>query len=379
MKPLTLALTGLEQEDITDFRRVFGKLRSQLEADWRLVDGPDADLTVIDIDSIYGHMDWLKLTGSGMRTAVYTSAQYAKESDLVLFKPIKADNLAEILNAAAAERDAAGSEADAGTAAAAHADTAPAAAASGAPPAPVDPEPEAKPAPQENGSAPASPRVATAGPREVPAVNRARAEEHSEEAEDLTPPPIESARPETVRAWLLAGPPERSVRLPATDEAWIVDADREAYYGPAKLKALGDALDKPIESLKDVNVSELEKARKGTAQPLSRLRWYAGLTSSPGKLNPALAAAGSYKLTRWPQIEREFPRHFRIATAMMKQAGSVAELAAASGAPEADVADFINASHAIGIVESPGVAYDTMAPAAQTGGVMSRLRSSLGR
>ena len=103
MKPLTLALAGLEDEDVTDFRRVFGKLRGQLEADWRLTDDHDADLTVVDIDSIHGHMDWLRLTGSGTRTAVYTSAQYAKEADLSLFKPLAAENLADILNAVAAE------------------------------------------------------------------------------------------------------------------------------------------------------------------------------------------------------------------------------------------------------------------------------------
>ncbi|MGB8633848.1 MAG: hypothetical protein WCD66_09620 [Rhodanobacteraceae bacterium] len=378
MKPLTLALTGLEQEDITDFRRVFGKLRSQLEADWRLVDGPDADLTVIDIDSIYGHMDWLKLTGSGMRTAVYTSAQYAKESDLVLFKPLKAENLAEILNAAATERAGGELESAASAAAAADADVTPVAVASNSSPRADRHELATGPARQEKDSTAAPAPAPAATPREVPAVKQAKSESHAEDTQDLPPPSTESTRPETVRAWLLSGPLDRSVRLSVADDTWVVDADRETYYGPAKLKLLGDALDQPIESLKDVDVTELEKARKGSAQPLSRLRWYAGLTSSPGNLNPALRAGESYKLARWPQIEREFPRHFRIATAMMKQAGSVAELAAASGAPEADVADFINASHAIGIVESPGVAYD--APhSAQLGGVMSRLRSSLGR
>ena len=82
-------------------------MRGQLEADWRLTDDHDADLTVVDIDSIHGHMDWLRLTGSGTRTAVYTSAQYAKEADLCLFKPLAAENLADILNAVAAEREAA--------------------------------------------------------------------------------------------------------------------------------------------------------------------------------------------------------------------------------------------------------------------------------
>ena len=368
MKSMTLAFAGLEPDDLTDFRRVFGKLRSQLGTDWRLVESDDADLTVVDIDSIYGHMDWLKLTGSGMRAAVYTSAQYAKESDLVLFKPLAADNLADILNAVAAEQGhtEGGSQTPQQTPAAELEleAAAPEAAVASAPSESVAP-PEPAPAVLAAAEAPAP--AGMDKPRDVHAVKSASSEPAALESHEPEPETAVDEDTATIGEWLLRGKFSEPVRMLAGEDVWIVDPDREAYYGPATLKPLSQVLDQTTADLQLVNVTVLERARKGQAQPLARLRWYAGLVSSPGKLSPALQAGTRFGLARWPQIEREFPRHFRIATAMMKQAGSVAELSAISGAPEAD---FVNASHAVGIVNHDGAEAEPQS----RGRVMSRLR-----
>ena len=58
-----------------------------------------------------------------------------------------------------------------------------------------------------------------------------------------------------------------------------------------------------------------------------------------------------YRLTRWARTEREFPKHFRIATAMMRGPATIAEIAEAAQVPHADVADFINANLAVGYAE----------------------------
>ncbi|HIY71561.1 MAG TPA: hypothetical protein H9827_08840, partial [Candidatus Luteimonas excrementigallinarum] len=52
-----------------------------------------------------------------------------------------------------------------------------------------------------------------------------------------------------------------------------------------------------------------------------------------------------------PQTEREFARHFRIATAMMKGPATLAEIVEASGAEPGEAADFINANLATGFAE----------------------------
>jgi hypothetical protein len=94
-----------------------------------------------------------------------------------------------------------------------------------------------------------------------------------------------------------------------------------------------------------------ETAALGPAQSLNRLQWYGGLVAGKGKLFSEFDPAGRYKLGKWPQTEREFPKHFRIATAMMKAPATLEEVATASGVPLADVNDFVNASLVTGYAE----------------------------
>src|SRR3546814_850532 len=83
---------------------------------------------------------------------------------------------------------------------------------------------------------------------------------------------------------------------------------------------------------------------------------------------------GCYKLNKWPQPEREYPLHFRIATAMMKGPATLAEIAGASGMPVADVADFVNASLATGFADiAPNTPPEPAEPAKPTG-LFGRLR-----
>ncbi|MCA1715021.1 MAG: hypothetical protein LC715_07950, partial [Gammaproteobacteria bacterium] len=86
-------------------------------------------------------------------------------------------------------------------------------------------------------------------------------------------------------------------------------------------------------------------------QPLSRLQWYGGLLAGRGALLPGYDPGGRYQLTQWPQSEREFPKQFRIATAMMKGPSTLDEVAAASGVALNDVIDFVNANIVTGYAE----------------------------
>ena len=95
-----------------------------------------------------------------------------------------------------------------------------------------------------------------------------------------------------------------------------------------------------------------EAAALGAAQPLARLQWYGGLLAGKGKLLPGFDPTAQYQLRKWPQTEREFPKHFRIATAMMKGPATLDEIATASGVPLEDVVDFVNANLATGFAEA---------------------------
>lgn len=144
-------------------------------------------------------------------------------------------------------------------------------------------------------------------------------------------------------------------KLVGTDGAeLVVDPEQDTYhFESTSLKPLAVLLQQQASAWTPVYSEALKTARAASAaQPLERLRWYAGLIATPGILGRELNRDNRYKLSRWPETEREFPRHFRIATAMSKQPATPDEIAAASGTPCEDVVDYINACHASGRLET---------------------------
>ena len=65
--------------------------------------------------------------------------------------------------------------------------------------------------------------------------------------------------------------------------------------------------------------------------PLSRLVWFGNLLAGKGALAPEHDPQRRYQMVKWPQTERDYPKHFRIATVMMKGPALIAEIAEASG------------------------------------------------
>ena len=134
----------------------------------------------------------------------------------------------------------------------------------------------------------------------------------------------------------------------------LIDPRSKVWHGTATLKPLAAYFDGSllIEDFEtpDAAAWESEAAKLGAAQPLSRLQWLGGLLGGHGALLPGHDPDGKYRLVKWPQTEREYPKHFRIATAMMKGPAMVTEIAAAANVSDAEVADFVNAGLATGIV-----------------------------
>lgn len=147
----------------------------------------------------------------------------------------------------------------------------------------------------------------------------------------------------------------------------IVDPEQNGYYFEStSLKPLAALLGQPASAWTPVYSVAIKATREAnTAQPLERLRWFAGLIATPGILGRSLNRSERYKLSRWPETEREYPKHFRIAKEMLKSPATADEIAAASGMPFEDVADYMNASFAAGRLESntPAPAEEGNAPA----------------
>lgn len=216
--------------------------------------------------------------------------------------------------------------------------------------------PPAAAAPAQAAAAPAAPPMAapTTPPAPAPAV---------------APPPSSGAG---LIDWLRPGALSGRARLQRGGApALLIDFIGRQYFGPATLKPLTPYFESPIamrefEQLDDAGWQS-GVAALGEAQSMTRLLWLGGLLAGGGNLLPGLDPAGRYILNKWPQTEREYPRHFRIATAMMKGPQTIAEIAAGSGSPAEDVADFINANLATGFAEpAPGGG----------GGLLGRLRGT---
>ena len=390
---LTLGLTGMDPATEAALRAAFLEANARLGDHWSLVADGDAAHVVVDMDSMYGPMSWLRLHAAGRHVIGLTSAPRT-QTDYRLGRPFDVEQLMQLLADVAR---AGGVELAAGDRVVA----APAARAGAVPEAPgggaaVDAAATPIPEPEQmagNTSAEADPYLpapeaaaAVAEPQASPRTQAGAEPEASPGTPSPSPPvlqpaPAAIATGRDLAAWLLPGALSGRVRFRSTNgTVLLIDPDAGTWHGPAALKSLAPCFEgvsgpEDFEPLDDP-AWQREAATAGVPQPLARLRWLGGLLAGDGALLPAYAASDRFQLNKWPQTEREYPRHFRIATQMMKGPATLAEIAQASGVPEADVADFINANLATGfaeaVVETPPVAEE---PVKMRAGLLGRLRS----
>ena len=57
---LTLGLTGMDQATESEVRAAFGHAARRVRG-WSLLSENDADYVIVDMDSMYGPMSWLRL------------------------------------------------------------------------------------------------------------------------------------------------------------------------------------------------------------------------------------------------------------------------------------------------------------------------------
>lgn len=362
--PLNFGLTGMDPATEADLKTAFAEANAATGGRWQLVPEGDADYVVVDMDSMYGPMSWLKLHAAG-KTVVGLTTSQRTQTDFLLPRPFDAAALGKVLDALAAQA----SDPVAASVRAEQLDEAVSIPGDGptATPAPAPPAPP--PAPVPSGLTPA-PQASDQLPEEQPM------EAHAEPVP--TPAPPAPARDPVFSDWL--APQALSGRLRYQREGGpvvLIDADARQYHGPGGLKPLADYFEGAVraEDFKPADASEwaAESGKLGAPQPLARLSWYGGLQAGRGSLLEGYDPQGKFHLTKWPQTEREFPKHFRIATAMMKGPATLQEIAEASGVPVPDVADFVNANLATGFAEQ----WTEPAPDpndAQKSGLFGRLR-----
>ena len=335
----TLGFTGMDRATQADLSQAIGQSIERLGLDLRLVEDGSADIVVVDMDSLYGPMSWMQLHNEGRKVIGYTSSART-QTDFRLGRPHDADAIEALLGQLGAQH-AAATPPTIEPVAVVEEIEAPAAVPHGftEAPTPMDELPEEV--------VPLSTDEELAPPAPEPIMDAVVAPSPASEF-----PPIHEP---VLANWLQPGRIVRGRIQREDGPALYIDGAAKQYYGPATLKPLdayfaGTVTHADFEEL-DEDTWLRETAAAGAAQPLSRLAWYANLLEGGGSLLPHLDADGRYILTKWLQTEREFPKHFRIATAMMKGPATVSEITAAANVTSAEVADFINAGLATGIVK----------------------------
>ena len=371
--PLTLGMTGMDPATEAALKTAFEEANARLANRWQLLPEADAEHVVVDMDSMYGPMSWLRLHAAGKRVIGLTSATRT-QTDCRLARPFDADSVGVLLQAVAG-----GDGAVAEPVPRPEPEPAPAAIVSdlakpsGMAPAPVpqDQLPEEHPQPVDEeaeapGPVPGQPASAGAGTLAPPTI-----------APPLSPPPPPHER--TLVDWLVIGAlPGRARYRRNAGPILLIDPITRQYHGPAPLKPLagyfeGVVTEQDFEPAEPATWTR-EATALGPAQPLARLQWFGGLLAGKGALLPGNDPHGRYKLSKWPQTEREFPKHFRIATAMMKGPATLDEVAAASGVPLPEVIDFVNASLVTGYAEFVPEQPPEPTEPPKSGGLFGRLR-----
>ena len=362
--PLKLGLTGMDPATEADLKTAFAEANSATGGRWQLAPEGEADYVVVDMDSMYGPMSWLKLHAAGKMVIGLTSSQRT-QTDFLLPRPFDAAALRKVLEAIAAQA----ADPVAASVRAEQLDEAVSI--------PTD---TSVAAPPEPASAPA-PAAVPSGLTPAPQASDQLPEEQPMEAQSEpvpTPAPPAPARDPVFSDWL--APHMLSGKLRYQREGGpvlLIDADSRQYHGPGGLKPLAGYFEGSVRAEDFTPASPAEWAAEagklGDPQPLVRLSWFGGLQAGRGSLLDGFDPQGKYHLTKWPQTEREFPKHFRIATAMMKGPATLQEIAEASGVPLPDVADFVNANLATGFAE-PWSEPPPDPADAQKSGLFGRLR-----
>lgn len=357
-QPASVFFTGMDPMDAEQLCALFNDINRRTGNRWTLAgNGDEAEVLVIDVDTLYGHMTWLRAQTTGQTIVALTQGESQTDADFSLRRPVTVDAMRRLLQGL----QAGGQKADAprpGSTMAAEPAPAPAI------PVAHEPRPEARSAPEAT-SEPViavtahEPATAAAPPVEVPAeaaVPRSPSSKEAPAERKLIDALLDGSIPAGPQRLDLAG--LAPLALDVAQKIFLCGNGIKSYLPHTRI-ALEDG---NWATLTDGQFNVLRE-ELGGSQPLGRLVWLAALGGSDGMIVGGRPGA-RYRLSRWPQVEREFPRHFRIATTMMKGFQTPEEISGISGAALDEVNDFISASLVTGFAEiEPEASAEDSAPA----------------
>src|SRR5688572_6322882 len=96
MPSATLCFTGFSRDDQAKAEQLFAVANAETGGRFELAPENEARVLVIDMDSMYGHMTWLKAADSGKKTVGVTAGERC-ETDFMVKSPMTADALRGLL------------------------------------------------------------------------------------------------------------------------------------------------------------------------------------------------------------------------------------------------------------------------------------------
>ena len=408
-----LVVVGLSEEDEAHLRLLMRRAAlDHLSHMWRWGSEDQADLLVVDPNTFAGQMARNRANGGGKRCAVFGNDEL-REGELRLARPLKLENVAELLNeiGAAGEFEIAGQfipnaqnfyEMDELEPAGEEIEEVELHLESGA-------QREAEPAQGLDDLLKPDSIAAktTTAPLELKEDSTIEGGSHRMTARrekrvadggaslrrgdrapgdiNLTSPaisePSHAQVPSTLRDYLrgnlLGGP--ATLMLQGCPSLTLDPKSRVYHNSSNSLQALIAYCKQtlPQRDWQPVTTAELARIRETQpAQPYSRLIWLATLVQSAGRLAAHLDPGGRYKLKDGVHVEIEIPTHARISN-VMRDMAKLNEIAAVSGASMAEVFDVINAYEAIHALETERRQPRYSETTDGGGGLFSKLRKSL--
>ncbi|HZX79689.1 MAG TPA: hypothetical protein VFE72_01885, partial [Lysobacter sp.] len=96
MAALTLGFTGMDASTESELRRAFEQALPASGGGWQLVPDTHADYVVVDMDSMYGPMSWLRLHAAGKHVVGLTAAPRT-QTPYRIGRPVEPSELAGLL------------------------------------------------------------------------------------------------------------------------------------------------------------------------------------------------------------------------------------------------------------------------------------------
>jgi hypothetical protein len=404
-----LAVIGLSEEDTAHLRLLLRMVAGQLEHRWRWGAEENADLVIVDPADMPGQIARNRAYSGGRRCAVYSETETLRDGELRLPRPPKADSLVAMLNGTGATATNFGApvsqqkddfydldtftpefeieDEDTAEARSRQREHTPAPGLDEV----LKPD-EAATKPQfaiplqlddETGVARGGGPSVRSEKRVADSVEGFR-KPGKLEGINMAPMAMRGTTTETgkhtlreyLKAGLLGGPACISMK---GAPSLVLDPKEKVFHAAGHLSDLTPycMVELPHSAWRPVTTHELSRLRiEHPGQTYSHLTWLDVLAHSKGRLAPHLDPGGRYKLKSWPQLERDFPNHLRIAQAM-SQAAKLNEIAAESGAPMGEVFAMVNAYDAIGMIEVESRLPRHSPPASK--GLLARLRKPFGK